>query len=260
MSLSNTEAEDKFYTGRVIMGLDSNNNAQEMTLQEMEGKKKLTWDDATDQEYFVRIKAKAQNIAKDIISKAMAEAEQIKINAKAEGYAEGKAEAASEAEKHMIGFSQNLGQTLTGVHEQSSSLMTAQSTDAVSLVLMVIEKTLSVEMEERRHEILASLLDESLSLIDSQTHLTVKVSPADQQIIGPLLEQAQIDYPSLSKWRIKADPAIENGGLTLEADDGMVDNTITSRWEGVQEILAQLTAAVPNVEEVPTTAEGETDG
>ncbi len=254
MSLSNTEAEDKFYTGRVIMGLDSNNNAQEMTLQEIEGKKKLTWDDATDEEYFVRIKAKAQNIAKEIITKAMAEAEKIKIKAKSEGYAEGKAEAASEAEKHMIGFSQNLGQTLSGIQEQSSSLMIAQSTDAVSLVLMVIEKTLAVEMEERRHEILATLLEESLSLIDSQTHLTVKVSPADQQMIGPLLEQAQEDYPSLSKWRVKADPALEDGGIIIEADDAMVDNTISSRWEGVQEILAQLTAAVPTI------AEGETDG
>ncbi|GEM_PF-6972037 len=38
MSLSKAE-DSKFYTGRVIMGLDSNNNTQEMTIQEMEGKK-----------------------------------------------------------------------------------------------------------------------------------------------------------------------------------------------------------------------------
>ena len=240
MSLSSTEAENKFYTGRVIMGLDSNNNAQEMTIQEMEGKKKPKWDKDTDQEYFERVKVKAQNMAKDIIAKAMAEAEQLKANAKSEGYAEGKTQAATEAEQHMIGFGQQLGQTLAGIQEQAKSVMAAQSADVISLAFMVIEKALGVEMEERRQEILATLLDEALSRIDSQTMLTIKVAPEDQQLITELLEQAQVNHPGLSKWRIKADPAIDNGGVLLEAEDAMIDNTITSRWEGVQEILGQL--------------------
>ncbi|SDK85345.1 flagellar assembly protein FliH [Maridesulfovibrio ferrireducens] len=242
MSLSNTEAENKFYTGRVIMGLDSNNNAQEMTIQDMEGKKKPTWDKDTDLEYFERVKAKAQDMAKGLITRAMAEAEQLKADAKIEGYAEGKTQAATEAEKHMIGFSQKLGQTLAAIQEQSQAVIATQSADVISLVMMVIEKTLGVEMEERRQEILASLLDEALSHIDSQTMLTVKVSPSDQQLIAQLLEQAQADYPGLAKWRIKADPAIDNGGVVLEAEDAMIDNTITSRWDGVQEILEQLAA------------------
>lgn len=240
MSLSNTEAENKFYTGRVIMGLDSNNNAQEMTLQEMEGKKKPTWDKDTDQEYFARVKVKAQDMAKTIITKAMAEAEQLKANAKTEGYAEGQAKAASENEQHMIGFSRQLGQTLTGIQEQTQSIVAAQSADVLSLALMVIEKALGVEMEERKQEILASLLDDALARLDSQTMLTVKVAPADQQLIAELLKQAQENYPDLVKWRIKADPAIDNGGVLLEAEDAMIDNTITSRWEGVEEILGQL--------------------
>ncbi|SMF07490.1 FliH/SctL family protein [Desulfovibrio gilichinskyi] len=247
MSLSSTEAENKFYTGRVIMGLDSNNNAQEMTIQEMEGKKKPTWDKDTDQEYFERVKVKAQNMAKNIIAKAMAEAEQLKADAKTEGYAEGKTQAAAEGEQHMIGFSQQLGQTLAGIQEQSKSVMAAQSTDVISLAFMVIEKALGVEMEERRQEILAALLDEALSRIDSQTMLTVKVSPVDQQLIAELLEQAQTNHPGLSKWRIKADPAIDNGGIILEAEDAMIDNTITSRWEGVQEILEQLATTAGEV-------------
>lgn len=242
MSLSNAE-DSKFYTGRVIMGLDSNNNTQEKTIQEMEGKKP-TWNEDTDREYFERVKAKAQKMAKDLITKAMTEAEAIKANAQAEGYAEGKAKAASEAEKHMIGFSQNLGQTLNAIQEQSRNIMMAQSTDALSLVFMVIEKTLAVEMETRRQEIMASLLDEALTRIDSLTQLVIKVSPADVEIITPLLEQAKAEHPDLEKWRLKADPSIDNGGLIIEAEDAMIDNTITSRWEGVQEVLAQLSANV----------------
>ncbi len=64
MSLSKAE-DNKFYTGRVIMGLDSNNKTQEMTIQEMEGKKKPTWNEDTDREYYERVKAKAQNMAKE---------------------------------------------------------------------------------------------------------------------------------------------------------------------------------------------------
>ncbi|CCO25297.1 FliH/SctL family protein [Maridesulfovibrio hydrothermalis] len=242
MSLSKAE-ESKFYTGRVIMGLDSNNNTQERTIQEMEGKKKPVWDEDTDKEYFERVKAKAQSMAKDLITQAMAEAETIKAAAQAEGYAEGKALAAAEAEKHMIEFSKNLSQTLTAIQEQSRNVVLAQSTDAVSLILMVIEKTLAVEMESRRQEILASLLDEALSRIDSLTQLVIKVAPADYETVGSLLEQARAEHPDLTKWRVKADPALDNGGVIIEAEDAMIDNTVTSRWEGVQEILGQLTAS-----------------
>ena len=240
MSLSKTE-DNKFYTGRVIMGLDSNNKTQEMTIQEMEGKKKPTWNEDTDREYYERVKAKAQNMAKEIIAKAMTEAEQIRANAQAEGYAAGQQQAAQEAEQHLIGFSQNVAQTLQTIQDQSHNVMMAQSADAISLVFMVIEKTLSVEMETRRQEILASLLDDALNRIDSMTQLVIKVSPADSEIIGPLLEQAQTEHPDLAKWRVKADPAIDNGGVIVEAADAMIENTITSRWESVQEILGQLT-------------------
>ncbi|NDV21591.1 FliH/SctL family protein [Desulfovibrio sp. JC022] len=239
MSLSKAE-EDKFYTGRVIMGLDSNNKTQEMTIQEMEGKKKPTWNDDTDREYYERVKAKAQNMAKEIIAKAMTDAEAIKANAQAEGYAAGQAQAAQDAEQQMIGFSQHLGQTLQAIQDQSHNVMMAQSADAISLVFMVIEKTLAVEMESRRQEILAALLDDALNRIDSMTQLVIKVSPDDSGIIGPLLEQAQTEHPDLAKWRIKADPAIDNGGVIVEAADAMIENTVTSRWEGVQAILGQL--------------------
>lgn len=239
MSLSKT-GDDKFYTGRVIMGLDSNNKTQEMTIQEMEGKKKPTWNDDTDREYYERVKAKAQNMAKDIIAKAMAEAETIKADAQAEGYAAGQAQAAQEAEQHLIGFSKNVTQTLQTIQDQSHNIMMAQSADAISLVFMVIEKTLAVEMETRRQEILASLLDDALNRIDSMTQLIIKVSPDDSGIIGPLLEQAQTEHPDLAKWRVKGDPAIDNGGVIVEATDAIIENTVTSRWEGVQEILGQL--------------------
>ncbi|WP_320009160.1 FliH/SctL family protein [Maridesulfovibrio sp.] len=240
MSLSNTE-DKKFYTGRVIMGLDSNNKTQEMTIQEMEGKKKPTWDEDTDREYYERVKAKAQSMAREIIAKAMSEAETIKANAQAEGYASGQQKAAKETEQNMIGFSQNLNQILHGIQESSYNVLMSQSADAISLVFMVIEKTLAVEMESRRQEILAALLDEALNRIDSQTQLIIKVSPADADIIGPLLVQAQSEHPDLAKWRIKSDPSIENGGIIVEATDAMIDNTVTSRWEGVQEIIGQLT-------------------
>ncbi|WP_432735517.1 FliH/SctL family protein [Maridesulfovibrio sp. FT414] len=241
MSLSKTENNGKFFTGRVIMGLDSNNKTQEMTIQEMEGKKKPTWNEDTDKEYFERVKAKAQNMAKEIIAKAMIEAETIRANAQAEGYAAGQQQAAQEAEQHMIGFSRNLTQTLSAIQQQARNIVLAQTTDAVQLVFMVIEKTLAVEMDSRRQEILYALLDEALARIDSMTQLVIRISPADAEIIGQLLEYARNEHPELEKWRIKADPSIDNGGVIVEAEDAVIDNTVTSRWEGVQDILAQLT-------------------
>lgn len=243
MSSSSTERDDKFYTGRVIMGLNSSGKAEESTIQEMEGKKQPTWDDSTDQEYFERVRTKAQNMAKDIIAKAMTEAEQIKQQAYEEGHAQGLEAAQEQNTQHLAQISDNLGAVIQGIENEGNAIIGARIQDSVALVMTVIEKALGIEMESRRQEILASLFEEALNRIESQTSLTIRVSPDDQQALEPLLEQAREDHPEISRWKVKADSSIENGGIVLEAEDGMVDNTVTSRWSGVEDILVKLASA-----------------
>lgn len=240
MSSSSSETSEKYYTGRVIVGLDSAGNADERTIQEMEGKKKPVWDDSTDQEYFSRVKVKAQNMAKDIISKAMAEAEEIKKKAFEEGEAQGQAAANERNTEYLAQIGNNLGSILEGIQDRSNEIIDSRIQDSVTLVMTVIEKALGIEMESRRQEILGSLFEEALNRIDSQTSLTIKVSPDDQETLAPLLEKAKEEFPDISRWKVVSDTSIDNGGVIVEAKDSMIDNTVSSRWAGIEEILVRL--------------------
>jgi flagellar assembly protein FliH len=39
---------------------------------------------------------------------------------------------------------------------------------------------------------------------------------------------------------VRADPKITPGGLVLETDQGMADNTLEGRWKAIEPILDQL--------------------
>ena len=64
MSLSKNQPDHRM-TGKVLMGVGTP-GPDEMTIQEIEGKRKLLWDDSINDEYLERVKNKAREAAKEI--------------------------------------------------------------------------------------------------------------------------------------------------------------------------------------------------
>lgn len=212
----------------------------EMSIQEIEGRNRPIWDESVNQEYLDRVRAKAREMAKSIISTALAEAEVIKARAKDKGQEEGAAAAEELVAQKMDALGQSMDQTLAGIAGQGRTIWNARRDDLLQLVHMAIAKTLEVEISQRRTESLDNLLNEALDRIDSQRRMALRVSPQDEETIQELLKKAQTANPSLSNWRVLADPSLELGGVVVETAEGMVDNSVDSRWEGVQSILEQL--------------------
>lgn len=235
-------------TGRVIMGMDTP-GPNEMTVQELEGKRSLLWDESVNDEYLARVRSRAQAMAKDILAKAMQEAEQIKASAHEEGYQEGIAKAQGELDQHV----QTLGETFQGAIEslsaQGSEVWASRRDDLVALVKLAVAKTLKIEMEDHRVESLTALLDEAVMRLESQRELTVRCAPQDQELLDELLRQSQERNPAISHWKIMPDPNLEMGGVIVETGQSKVDNSVAARWEGVEPILDQLTVARAGQEE-----------
>ena len=230
----------KLLSGRVIMGVGSP-GPDETTIQQLEGKKDLSWNTATSEEYIGRVRAKAQAMARDIISQAMAEAERLKEQARQEGLEQGLAEGQQQVDE----FVAQLGQTATGVFDsvqrQGLNVWESRRGDFVTLIKLVVERTLACEMDQRRAEILESLLDESLERIELGRTLTVRVAPQDHELAETLLQSAQAANPGLARWKIRPDASVDPGGVILETDEGRVDNTLAARWTGVDDVLQRLT-------------------
>ncbi len=227
-------------TGRVIVGMDTP-GPDEMSVQDIEGKKKLIWDTSVDDEYMTRVRSKAQAMAKDILAKAMQEAETLKQQARQEGYDEGIAEAQQELDQHVVGISQTMEGLLASVAAQGGEVWNARRQDIVTLIRMAVNKALHVELNERREEVLGKLLDQAIERIETQRTLTLRVSPQDKELMDALLPQIQERNPAVKHWKVKADPSIEQGGAIIETDQGKVDNTVDARWKSVEPILEEMT-------------------
>ncbi|WP_147820995.1 FliH/SctL family protein [Salidesulfovibrio onnuriiensis] len=231
-------------TGRVIMGMDTP-GPDEMSVQDIEGKRKLVWDDSVDDEYMSRVRTKAQAMAKDILAEAMREAETTKEQARQQGYDEGIAQAQAELDQHVTQLSQSMEGVLAQVSAQGVDVWDARRQDIVTLIRMVTKKILHVEMEERRQEILASLLDQAVERIETERTITLRISPQDEELMSALLPAIQERNPAVKHWKLKVDTSIQQGGAIVETREGKVDNTLEARWAGVETILNELTILSP---------------
>lgn len=243
MSLSKTSAPDpKKYTGKVVMGMDTP-GPDEMTIQEIEGKRKLIWDEKTDEEYLDRVRTRAQDMAKEIIQHAMLEAEGLRAAAAQEGYKEGKARADAEIQSQVQAMTQKMEDLLGQIGAQGNTIWQQRHDDLVALIKLAVAKTLGIEMEASRVQSLSSLLNQAVEHLESQRKLTIRCAPNDAETLDSMLKDIQNRNPSLRYWSIKPDPNVDAGGVIVEAEDGMVDNTVATRWAGVEPILDELAIA-----------------
>jgi flagellar assembly protein FliH len=222
---------------------------QETTVAELEARRSPFPFERMEAEFWERTRVKAQDMAKEIIAKAMVEAEEIRTAARQEGLALGASEVqaqiqASKAQfdAHVQEMSQAFGDTLNAIQNDRKTLWAGYRQDFVTLLHMALEKSFGILLADSRREILAALLDEALDLIDSRTELAVVVYPDDAPMIEELLTRAAAVRQGLSRWHVRGDAALLPGGVRLESRDGMVDNTVDSRFAEVQNVFAKLTA------------------
>jgi flagellar assembly protein FliH len=257
MSLS-SGMQGKALTGRVLLGMDTP-GPDEMTLQEMEGKRKLVWDEAMDLEFMDRVRQRAKTKAKEIIQQAMEEARRIRSSAHDTGMNEGLAAGEQELEQHLQSISEGLGYVIRTIQEQADVVWAARRADFLRLIRMAVEKTLGIEMAERRQEMLGTLLDEAVARIESERLFVIKTAPGDNEIIENLLARAQAAHPKLQKWSVKADPAI-TAGVVIETADARAQNTVDDRWAAVSALLDQLSMDPPTEQEQQAAAKGQGQG
>lgn len=243
MSLSNHNDHGPNLTGKVVIGMASP-GPDEMTIQELEGKRQLLWDDDTNEDYLNRVKEKAKEKAKEIMMLAELEAEALRSTARHEGYETGLQEAQAQVDQHIQTVSTEVEGLMSQLGAQGATVFNERRQDIMGLIKLAVEKTISVELSENRMASLESLVSEALDRIESQRQVTIKCFPEDAPDLEGFIKTIQDRNPALKYWTVKGDPAIQQGGVLIEGSEAKVDNSIASRWQGVEPILDQLAAQV----------------
>jgi flagellar assembly protein FliH len=108
---------------------------------------------------------------------------------------------------------------------------------AVDLAVAIAGRLVRGEIQ-RRPEIKAAWIRESLQLAAGAADVTVSLNPADHETLSRQVEQLAKVFTPLAKLNVVADDAITPGGCKLVTEFGSVDQQLETQLERVKEELS----------------------
>ena len=196
-----------------------------------------TWNTETENRYMEQVRERAQQKAKEILSQALVEAEQIRARARAEGFKAGRAEADELARQAAHKSSAFLGSMQHALQAEKERIFQTHKQLLFEILRLAFEKTLGVALEAERHRVLTALFEEAVLQLQSHAPITVYVCPDDIDLARDIVAQAKEIQTDLPECVLRPSPELSAGGVRIECGDGLVDNSIASRFEQVKTIL-----------------------
>lgn len=224
-------SEQSAVPGRVIRGLHPGD------FSSLNTPATTVWNGETEDRYMEQVRERAQQMARDILAQALAEAEQIRLRARAEGLAAGREEARGLARAETDKVASFLAAMQDGLAAEKERIHRAHRQNLFQIMRLAFEKTLGVLLDESRERVLQALFDEAATLLQARTRVTVHVCPRDLDLARALLDRARQNRPDLPELRLCQCADLAMGGVRVESGDGLVDNDIAARFEQVRTIL-----------------------
>jgi flagellar assembly protein FliH len=197
----------------------------------------MIWNNETEDRYMEQVRQRAQQMAKEILAQALAEAEAIRAGARDEGFAAGKLEAGTLVQAEKAKVRAFLDTLETALLAEKERVYAEHKQCLFQILRLAFEKTLGVMLDEQREQVLITLFEEAVSQLQANTCITVHVCQADFDLATTLASQSREKRTDLPEVRIRISQGLEPGGVRVESGDGLVDNSVTARFEQVRAIL-----------------------
>jgi flagellar assembly protein FliH len=108
---------------------------------------------------------------------------------------------------------------------------------AVELAVKIAGRLVRSELQ-RKPEISAAWIRESLQLAAGSGDVTIRLNPADQETLAKQAQQLAAVFAPLAKLTVVADESISPGGCKLITEFGSIDQQLETQLERVKEELA----------------------
>lgn len=219
------------FTGRLIHGL------RQGDLSSLNRPATRTWNDETEARYMEQVRERAQHMARDILALALAEAEQIRKRARGDGLADAREEIQAQAKAESKKVSDFMARLQSALEAEKKRVFDTHKQALFQILRLAFEKTLGVMLAEERENVLQSLFEEAAAQLQATTCITVNVCNQDLELAKALIEKTRQARPDLPELRVCPCADLEMGGVRIESGDGLVDNSVASRFEQVRVIL-----------------------
>jgi flagellar assembly protein FliH len=188
---------------------------------------------------FRQLEAQAGSVrdVADVLSAAHADAEQIRLAARAAAEAEGRAAGLAAARAEMEPALQAVAaaaQALDGLRDQ---VIAEVEHDAVALALRLAEQIVAGAIEVAPERIV-DIAAVALRRIRDRRHVTLVVNPADLELVSESVTRLQAELGGIEHLNVQSDRRVGRGGVLARTDEGEVDASIETQLSRAREVVA----------------------
>lgn len=172
----------------------------------------------------------------DLLEAAQAEAEQIREQARAEGYATGCAQAQAEfspAAERLTSALREAARALSATREELVEQLTRQAAE----VALQIGRQIVQDAFEFQPELIVDVTRGAIRKLGDRHRLTVLVNPADLERVSGSLERLRAELGGIEYLDVQADRRIESGGALVRSHYGEIDATIATQIKNARAIV-----------------------
>jgi flagellar assembly protein FliH len=183
----------------------------------------------------------------DVLSAAHAEAEHIRLHARAAGEAEGRAAGMAALQAEMAPTIQAVAGAVHALESLREQLVSELETDAVALALHLAEQIVAgaIAVTPERVVDIAGL---ALRRLTERRHVTLVVNPADLDLMSESVAQLQAELGGIEHLSVQSDRRVGRGGVLARTDAGEIDASIETQLLRAREIVAAELAPETDVE------------
>ena len=175
-----------------------------------------------------------RDAAERLLAQANREAQEIREQARAEGFEQGRAAGLEAGREEIAASARALDEAARGVIEVREQTVEAVERDAVELGLQVAGKILPAALLAQP-DVVAYAVQGALRRVSGQRTLSVLVSPEDLETVRAALGEQQ--QPGASEpFELLGDPQVRRGGAIVRTTAGEVDAQISTQLERAAEV------------------------
>lgn len=190
------------------------------------------------------MRQEAVSNANDIISKAEAEAEEIKENAYKEGYEkgleDGGMEAARRGDEYLANLQREHDQLMERINEEADLKIAETEKELIDFACSMIEKFTGILVEDYK-PVMIYMINNALAEEEASTKFVIKVSEDNYSYVYENRERITGATNPNIQIEIFGDPKLEARQCIIESDNGIIDLSMNMQMRNLATAIKLIT-------------------
>jgi flagellar assembly protein FliH len=170
-----------------------------------------------------------------IVAQALAEADRLRAEAHATGYAEGRVAGHEEGAAEVALLARAFEESVAGIEALRGEVVEAIERDALDLGLHLAEKIVA-GVAELRGELISEAVRGALAKVSERRRIAVLVNPADLDLVKEAIAK-QAGAIGVEHCEVRPDERVTAGGAIVATEEGEVDASVWTQLERAREVV-----------------------